>query len=134
MSGSVRGAPGNQCPYRDHPGEETLHGNLSELSTDLVVPGRGRALKLERTYNAVDAVAAPTPGRFGYGWTDSYNPNLTIDTSSGAVTVHQEGGATVTFTPSGGSIRSVTPGSTPMRNRASSACARATTTRRRRSS
>jgi RHS repeat-associated protein len=78
-----------------------LTGNLTELAKDLVVPGRGRSLELDRTYNALDAATATTVGRFGSGWRDSYAMNLVIDKTTGAVTVVQEGGAAVKFTRGG---------------------------------
>jgi RHS repeat-associated protein len=77
-------------------------GDLTETATDLAVPGRGRSLALTRTYNAADAATASTPDALGWGWTDSYAMSLTTDTS-GDVTVHQENGATVTFSSQNGS-------------------------------
>jgi RHS repeat-associated protein len=77
-------------------------GDLTETSSDLAVPGRGRSLALTRTYNAQDAATASGPDAVGWGWTDSYVMSMTTDATSGAVTVHQENGATVTFTPQDG--------------------------------
>jgi RHS repeat-associated protein len=65
--------------------------------TDFSVPGRGVPLELTRTYTSA---AASTNGPFGYGWTDSYDMFLAT-ASSGDVTITQEDGATVTFTPDG---------------------------------
>ena len=65
--------------------------------TDLSIPGRGVPLDFTRTY---ESSRASTSGPFGYGWTDSYGMTLTTD-SAGDVTVNQEDGATVTFSPSG---------------------------------
>jgi RHS repeat-associated protein len=79
-----------------------LTGNLTDEATDLAVPGRGRSLELDRTYNALDAAAATAPGRFGFGWRDSYATNLVIDPTTGDITVVQAGGATVTFAPTSG--------------------------------
>ena len=62
-----------------------------------MIRGRSRLIELDRTYNALDAAVATKPGPFGYGWTHSYAPNLTTDPTSHAVTVHQEGGATISF-------------------------------------
>jgi RHS repeat-associated protein len=76
-------------------------GDLTETATDLNVAGRGRALAFTRTYNGLDAASASSPDALGWGWTDSYAMSLTTDATSGAVTVHQENGATVTFTPQG---------------------------------
>jgi RHS repeat-associated protein len=70
-------------------------GNLTETVGDLVVPGRGRALNLARTYNSLDAASGGS-GMFGRGWSSSYGEFLSI-AKDGSVTVHQAGGATVTF-------------------------------------
>ena len=63
------------------------------------MPGRGVALNLTRTYSTVFAAVN---GPFGYGWTDSYNMSLSVDSGTGDVTISQENGAQVSFTPSGG--------------------------------
>ena len=83
-------------------------GNLWETVDDLAVPGRGPALDMERTYNSMDAATASVPGAVGWGWTDSFAQKLVVDATSGAVTVTQGNGATVTFTPFAGSY--VAPG------------------------
>jgi RHS repeat-associated protein len=75
-----------------------FNGNLSEFEKDLSIPGRIRPLVLTRTYNALDA-ANGVSGMFGPGWTSSYGKSLTIN-SDESVVVHQETGATVTFTRS----------------------------------
>jgi RHS repeat-associated protein len=72
-------------------------GELYESSTDLSVPGRGIALDFSRSYTSGFAA---TSGPLGYGWTDSYDMSLTTD-SSGNITVNQEDGSTVTFSPNG---------------------------------
>ncbi len=76
-------------------------GDLTETATDLKVSGRGRALDFTRSYNALDAAGASAPDALGWGWTDSYAMSLSTDATTGDVTVHQENGATVTFTPQG---------------------------------
>lgn len=81
---------------------DTATGAEFDTTTDLAVPGRGPALSLERTY---DSQLAGTPGRFGYGWTDSYAMSLAPDlyrgtaplASSPVVAVSQENGAATTF-------------------------------------
>ena len=73
-------------------------GNFYEQYTDLAIPGRGPALDLSRTYNSLNANAL---GPFGYGWSDSYAMSLATDAASGAVTITQGGGSTVTFAPDG---------------------------------
>ncbi|HZT96837.1 MAG TPA: DUF6531 domain-containing protein, partial [Chloroflexota bacterium] len=76
-------------------------GNFSETEVDAVVPGRGRALLLSRTYNSqavldkIIAARASVPDQFGNGWSSSYGAYLLIN-GSGA-TVCQEDGATVSF-------------------------------------
>ncbi len=69
------------------------------------MPGRGLPLALTRTYNsALSSVSGP----FGYGWSSSYTMSATVD-SSGKVTVHEEGGDTVTFAPNGSGGYSAPP-------------------------
>jgi RHS repeat-associated protein len=82
-------------------------GNLSENVLDLSAPGRGRILAWLRTYNSQAASAATSAGPQGFGWTSSFLESLSTD-SSGAITVHQGNGASVTFTPSG--LNYVAPG------------------------
>jgi RHS repeat-associated protein len=65
--------------------------------TDFSVPGRGVPLDLTRTYESSEA---GTDGPFGYGWSDSYGMSLATD-SAGNVTITQEDGSTVTFSPDG---------------------------------
>jgi RHS repeat-associated protein len=69
-------------------------GDFYETVTDAAVPGRGRMLDFARTYNGLDAA---TNGPLGYGWTHAYAMSLTTNATTGAVTVHQENGSTVTF-------------------------------------
>jgi RHS repeat-associated protein len=66
---------------------------------DFSVPGRGVPLDLTRTYESSEA---GTDGPFGYGWSDSYGMSLATD-SAGNVTITQEDGSTVTFSPDGSS-------------------------------
>lgn len=67
-------------------------GNLSLQQGDMMIPGLGMGLVLERTYNSMGPAA---PGRFGAGWTDSYAAHVT---STGPfVTVWLGSGATVPF-------------------------------------
>ena len=65
--------------------------------TDVSVPGRGVPLDLTRTY---ESSQAGTDGPFGYGWSDSYGMSLATG-SAGNVTITQEDGSTVTFSPAG---------------------------------
>jgi RHS repeat-associated protein len=66
--------------------------------TDVSVPGRGVPLQLTRTYSSINA---EVDGPFGYGWSSSYGMSLSIDSETGAGTVHEEGGSSVMFPPSG---------------------------------
>jgi RHS repeat-associated protein len=80
---------------------ECSTGNLSEAATDLGLPGRGRSLRLRRTYSSLAAAAATAAGPFGYGWSFSYGSSLSVDTTSGTVTVGQGEGTTISFIPDG---------------------------------
>ena len=73
-------------------------GEFWHTFTDFSVPGRGVPLNLTRTYVSA---AAGTDGPFGFGWSDSYGMSLSTD-AAGDVTVTQEDGSTLTFTPNGG--------------------------------
>lgn len=66
--------------------------------TDAAIPGRGVPLEFTRTYSSPNAAE---DGPLGYGWTDSYNMSISIDGETGAATVREEGGSSVTF-PSNG--------------------------------
>jgi YD repeat-containing protein len=83
------------CPAGDPVNCAT--GDFFSQYTDFSVPGRGVPLSLQRSYSSA---AASTDGPFGFGWTDSYNMSLTTG-NSGDVTVHQESGSTITFSPDG---------------------------------
>ncbi|WP_346534398.1 IPT/TIG domain-containing protein [Micromonospora sp. DPT] len=64
---------------------------------DLTVPGRGVRLSLSRTYLSG---LAGRDGPFGFGWSFSYGLSLTR-ADDGTVTVRQENGSTVAFSPDG---------------------------------
>lgn len=72
-------------------------GEYWTQSTDFSIPGSGVPLNLTRGYTS--ALAA-TDGPFGFGWSDSYGMHLTTD-AAGYVTVDQENGSSVTFSPNG---------------------------------
>jgi RHS repeat-associated protein len=82
---------------------QSVSGNFVEAADDMSVTGRGRALDFTRTYNTLDAATASAPDALGYGWTDSYAMSLSFDSTTGNITVHQQNGATATFSPSGSS-------------------------------
>lgn len=79
---------------------DELTGNLVEQITDVQVAGRGLGLQFTRTFNGLQAAAQQTPGPLGYGWSGSYAAHLAVD-GSGVVTVTQDDGSTITYTPSG---------------------------------
>jgi RHS repeat-associated protein len=66
--------------------------------TDAQVPGRGVPLEFTRTYSSLNALE---DGPLGFGWSDGYGMSLSIDSETGAATVHEEGGSAVTFPANG---------------------------------
>ncbi|HZS16082.1 MAG TPA: RHS repeat-associated core domain-containing protein [Candidatus Dormibacteraeota bacterium] len=88
---SSQGSAGDPC--------NTASGAFSETAADLAVPGRGIPLSLTRSYSSV---FAGTNGPLGYGWTDSYNMSLSVNGTTGAVTISQENASQVAFTPASG--------------------------------
>lgn len=76
----------------------TATGNFFETFTDFAIPGRGIPLNFARTYNSSRATQ---DGPVGFGWTHSYGASLRVDPTSGVVTIVQENGSEVEFTPSG---------------------------------
>lgn len=80
------------CPCTQHP-IDTADGSFFHDFSDLSIPGRGMPLDLTRSYRSP---SASQDGPLGFGWTDSYNMYLTTD-ETGAVTVHEESGSSVTF-------------------------------------
>jgi RHS repeat-associated protein len=77
-------------------------GSYFDSVADLQVPGRGPALNFSRTYDSARAALA---GRLGNGWTDSYDWQVTLDTSGGPsdgqATVRQSNGSQTLFAPDG---------------------------------
>ncbi len=82
----------------------TATGNFWETFADVVVPGRGPALNLSRTYNAL---GASTNSAFGYGWTFNYGMNISI--ASGIATVTQENGSQTRFVQAGSTFTPEAP-------------------------
>jgi YD repeat-containing protein len=72
-------------------------GEFYETVHDFSIPGRGLPLQLARTYSSLNAAQ---DGPLGHGWTDDYNMSLATD-ASGAMTITEETGSSVTFTPDG---------------------------------
>jgi len=85
------------CVFSAWSGVSLKNGNFFIGYTDLVLPGQGFVLKIDRTYNS----QSNYDGWFGYGWASQYETYL----SAGAdrtVTVHEHGGGdSTTFTPKG---------------------------------
>lgn len=108
LGGGNPGEPCLTCQVAQQGGYpvNTATGDFWDTVTDDSIPGRGIPLDLTRTYNSL---AASTAGPFGYGWSSSYTLNLTLDPASGNATVHQENGATTTFTAAGGGAFTAPP-------------------------
>ena len=73
-------------------------GDYWTQHTDVTIPGRGPAPSWTRTYNSL-APAGDSP--FGYGWSSTFTMSLHQDQQTGTVTVTQENGSSVDFTPNG---------------------------------
>jgi RHS repeat-associated protein len=97
LGGSNPGEPSQGHPCEGDP-VDCASGNDTDSQTDVHVGGRGVPLALTRTYNSQAAVAATSPGLFGYGWTSTFSDHLTINTTTGTVVVNQANGSTVSFT------------------------------------
>ena len=78
---------------------DSAAGDFWHTFSDLNIPGRGIPLAFTRTYNANDAA---TNGPLGYGWTFSFNTSLSVNATSGVVTVKEETGGQEVFNPASG--------------------------------
>lgn len=87
---------GTSGSYGDPCGAAT--GSFSHSFLDFHIPGRGIPLDLSHSYSS--ALAAVN-GPLGYGWWFGFGMSLTAG-SGGQMTVHQENGTEVVFTPAGG--------------------------------
>jgi RHS repeat-associated protein len=83
---------GNQSTHGPFP-VNSATGNFWHTFADISLPGRGVPLMLRRTYNSL---AASIPGRFGPGWSDSYDVSLSFD-ASGNATAKMEDGSQIPF-------------------------------------
>lgn len=54
---------------------DTATGNFWHTFSDLVIPGRGPAIEVERSYNSL---LASVDGPFGFGWSDRYGEHLEL--------------------------------------------------------
>ncbi len=80
---------------------DTSSGNFSWSTTDASVPGIGMPFVFTRWYNSL----LPHVGRFGVGWTDSFDASLEI-LGNGDVRAFLPNGPELTFTKSGASYTS----------------------------
>jgi RHS repeat-associated protein len=87
----------SQCSKTKHP-VNCATGNFWHTFADVAVPGRGLPLALARSYNSQNAAVA---GPFGYGWSTSYTMSVAVNPTTGVVTLTEEGGSQLTFTPNG---------------------------------
>jgi RHS repeat-associated protein len=76
----------------------TSTGEFFTNESDVKVAGRGPGLNVTRSYSSQ---LSPYDGPLGPGWSFTYGMALSQDPTSGLVTVHQENGSVVTFTPNG---------------------------------
>jgi RHS repeat-associated protein len=92
------GSP-SEPPTTCHNGRNPINcatGEFYHNFLDLAVAGRGMPIAFTHTYSSQ---AAAQNGPLGFGWTDLYNMSLAVDPSSGVVTITEETGSQVTFTP-----------------------------------
>jgi RHS repeat-associated protein len=92
------------CPVVNCPsGIEPSTGDVVEASQDVSVPGAGVPLELTRTYDSglaqQQALTSTATEALGYGWSYNLGMTLTSNASTGAVTVTQEDGSEVGFSP-----------------------------------
>ncbi len=84
----------------------TAFGTLVETRGDLVIKGRGPALAVMRTYNSG---VASEDGPYGYGWKANANARLSINGTTGNITVIQEDGSEVPFIKTGSTYAPAAP-------------------------
>jgi len=79
-----------KVPWCGEAGEpvNTAVGNFYHTDTDIVVPGAGRDLRLERTYNTLDA---PQDGPFGFGWTFNHDIFLSEESDGTMIALMEDG-------------------------------------------
>ncbi len=97
-AGGGNAAELNQCFTCAGDPFNTSTGEFFDNETDLRVAGRGPGLAATRSYSSQ---LSPYDGPLGPGWSFSYGMTLFADPTSGVVSVHQENGSVVTFTPNG---------------------------------
>ena len=90
VGGGAPGVHSTSCSSGDP--VNCVTGEYWTSVTDARATGPGFPLRLSRTYSTTQANIS---GPLGYGWNDSYNQDLTLD-SSGDVTVHNGNGSSFT--------------------------------------
>ncbi len=71
------------------------NANYAETWTDLVVPGSGYELRVQRTYNSRSLFN----GMFGFGWCSDFETRLEVTAESNLMLTECGGGLEITFTP-----------------------------------
>ena len=69
---------------------DTASGDFSETQDDIAIGGRGIGLDLSRTYDAIAAATATSPGVFGYGWSNDFSDHLSFEEEEVVVEVEPE--------------------------------------------
>jgi len=83
----------------------TFTGAFVHAETDLALAGTGVPFELTRSYTSADTAS----GRFGQGWTDTYQASVTIEADGDAVVKGDEG-QRLTFDSQGGGVFVDPPG------------------------
>lgn len=82
-------------PFLAFGGVNLKNGNFYISYTDIIVPGGGQDLEVQRTYNS----KSTEKGWFGFGWGSYYETFLNVS-ADGSVVIHENGaGALTRFTP-----------------------------------
>ncbi len=85
---------GNAIEYTDEP-VNTATGSLTELATDLRLPGPGAAFEWMRSYNSQDTAT----GALGLGWSHAFDAAITVaNTTTGELDYHAGSGQHTHFT------------------------------------
>lgn len=101
LGGGNEAANEYMCPCMLGAPVNAATGNQSEEQTDLVLNGRGPALAITRSYNSLVAAEGKGTGTWGAGWSGPYGAHLEFNKESGAITVVEENGATVSYAVAG---------------------------------
>jgi YD repeat-containing protein len=74
--------------HQTEEGVNPSNGNLTLTEIDLVIPGRGIPLTVERNYNSRNTVVK---GLFGYGWSSNFDARLIYGVSGPVVYIDNDG-------------------------------------------